>query len=223
MKINADYREFTCLDDIINDLTDTIAGWSPEKIKDAVEYGMHSYINDWYYDYDLTAEEEKAVEEMAIDYFTEEDEFTSNLYRRRKEAGLTQTELAKAAGVHITIISRIERGERSASKMSLDTAARLAAALNCHADDLLDYDLIIEDIGNDVKISYETIPCSAYTYSFNNQQVFTNSFSGQDLIEAIRSNIESDILGRFCGASEAAQNNAILYISHKFSTLINNK
>ena len=147
----------------------------------------------------------------------------TNLYRLRKEAGLSQTELAKAAGVHNNIISRIERGERSASKMSLDTAARLAAALNCHADDLLDYDLILENIGNDVKVSYESIPCSAYTYRFNNQQVFTNSFKGQDLIDAIKSNIESDILGRFCGASEAAQNNAILYISNKFSTLINNK
>lgn len=204
MKINADYREFNCLDDIINDLTDTIACWSDEKIKDAVEYNMWAYINDWYADYELTEEEEKAVEEMAIDYFaddTEEeeedlpedykerieyaeilvnspawdgitdphdlalryelkemkdlfgmmdeaeedyynelykDEFIANLCRLRKKKGISQTDLAKESEVHITTISRIERGERSASKLQLDTAARLAKALGCHAEDLLD-------------------------------------------------------------------------------------
>lgn len=204
MKINADYRGFNCLDDIINDLTDTIACWSDEKIKDAVEYNMWAYINDWYADYELTEEEEKAVEEMAIEYFAEdteeeeeeqipedykerieyaeilvnspawdgitdphdlalryelkemkdlfgmmdeaEEEYYEELYkdtfvslhRLRKKAELTQKQLADTAGVHINIISRIERGERSASKLQLDTAARLAEALGCHAEDLLD-------------------------------------------------------------------------------------
>ena len=62
----------------------------------------------------------------------------SKLIDFRKKAGLSQTELSKASGVHINIISRIERGERSASKLQLDTAAKLAKALGCHAEDLLD-------------------------------------------------------------------------------------
>lgn len=203
MKINADYREFKSIDDIVNDLTNTIACWPDDKIQDAVDESIWAYINDWYYDYELSEDEEKAVEAMAIDYFTEEEEeeetlpedyaeryelaeilinspawdglknphdlatayqlkelkdafgsineaeeeyyeeqykdaFVANLCRIRREKGLSQTELAKEADVHINVIGRIERGERSASKMSLETAAKLAAALNCHAEDLLD-------------------------------------------------------------------------------------
>ena len=62
----------------------------------------------------------------------------SKLIGFRKKAGLSQTELSKASGVHINIISRIERGERSANKLQLDTAAKLAKALGGHAEDLLD-------------------------------------------------------------------------------------
>lgn len=65
-------------------------------------------------------------------------EFLSKLYILRREANLTQQELADEADVHITTISRIERGERGSDKLTLDTAARLAEALNCHAEDLLD-------------------------------------------------------------------------------------
>lgn len=62
----------------------------------------------------------------------------NKLNELRTKTGLTQKQLADTAGVHINIISRIERGERSASKLQLDTAAKLAKALGCHAEDLLD-------------------------------------------------------------------------------------
>lgn len=65
-------------------------------------------------------------------------EFISKLYTLRREANLTQQDLAEEADVHITTISRIERGERGSDKLTLDTATRLARALNCHAEDLLD-------------------------------------------------------------------------------------
>lgn len=47
------------------------------------------------------------------------------LYRARRNAGLTQTQLAEASGVMQCAISRIERG----SKASLESAAALARAL----------------------------------------------------------------------------------------------
>ena len=62
----------------------------------------------------------------------------NKLNELRTKTGLTQKQLSEASGVHINIISRIERGERSSDKLTLDTAARLAKALNCHAEDLLD-------------------------------------------------------------------------------------
>lgn len=62
----------------------------------------------------------------------------NKLNELRTKTGLTQKQLADTAGVHINIISRIERGERSSSKLQLDTAAKLAKALGCHAEDLLD-------------------------------------------------------------------------------------
>ena len=55
----------------------------------------------------------------------------------RKAAGLTQKQLADASGVHISIIGRIERGERDAGNLSLKTAADIAKKLGCHAEELL--------------------------------------------------------------------------------------
>lgn len=66
------------------------------------------------------------------------DASNCKLQHLRKESCLTQRQLSNASGVHINIISRIERGERSTDKLQLDTAAKLAKALNCHAEDLLD-------------------------------------------------------------------------------------
>lgn len=62
----------------------------------------------------------------------------NNLKTHRERKGFTQKQLSEASGVHINIISRIERGERGSDKLTLDTAAKLAKALNCHAEDLLD-------------------------------------------------------------------------------------
>lgn len=69
----------------------------------------------------------------------------TKLKDRRIAANLNQKQLADTSGVHINIIGRIERGERSISKLQLDTAARLAKALGCHAEDLLEYDLLLTD------------------------------------------------------------------------------
>lgn len=56
------------------------------------------------------------------------------LKRRRVEAGLNQVELAKAAGIHFSHMSCIERGVRGASPRVLK---KLADALHCEVADLL--------------------------------------------------------------------------------------
>jgi putative transcriptional regulator len=62
------------------------------------------------------------------------DLFPGRLREYRKAAGLTQAELAKAAGVDSVHVSRMERGERVPG---IDTACKLAAALRCSVCDLL--------------------------------------------------------------------------------------
>lgn len=57
------------------------------------------------------------------------------LEQRRKAMGLTQQELATASGVTYVSIGRYERGERVPD---INTAAKLAVALGCTVDDLIE-------------------------------------------------------------------------------------
>lgn len=60
------------------------------------------------------------------------------LAKIRKQRGLTQKELAALAGIAQSYVSRLESGECPIEKLSFDVAARLAAALGIHAEELLD-------------------------------------------------------------------------------------
>ena len=100
------------------------------------EYGWASWMEDYCEGEDPTENEIEEINNVLKDAWRRA--FSNNLHRIRKDAGLTQKQLSEASGVHINIISRIERGERSSDKLTLDTAAKLAKALNCHAEDLLD-------------------------------------------------------------------------------------
>ena len=71
MKINADYREFKDINDIENDMIDTIATWQNERIHGALE-SLSLYINDWYHDYELTAEEFEEIAAVVKDYFEDD-------------------------------------------------------------------------------------------------------------------------------------------------------
>lgn len=62
----------------------------------------------------------------------------TRLARLRKASGLTQQELAAMTGLAQTKISDIERGRRDSARIPLETAAKLAIALDTHAEDLLD-------------------------------------------------------------------------------------
>lgn len=68
----------------------------------------------------------------------------TRLARLRAESGLTQMEVAAMTGLRQSKISDIERGRRNSAKIPLETAAKLAAALDVHAEDLLDEETITE-------------------------------------------------------------------------------
>ena len=57
------------------------------------------------------------------------------LAKLRAKAGITQQELARRSGVKQGIISQIEQGVTKYPR--LDTAAKLARALNCTVDELI--------------------------------------------------------------------------------------
>jgi XRE family transcriptional regulator, regulator of sulfur utilization len=61
-------------------------------------------------------------------------QLASNLRRRREGAGLSQDELAAAAGVHRSEVSRLERAQ---GDPRLSTIVRIAAALEIGPDTLL--------------------------------------------------------------------------------------
>ena len=62
----------------------------------------------------------------------------TNLARLRKQAGLSQAQLAIKANVARRYIANIEQGQRSIGGISLRIAACLASALDVCIEDLLD-------------------------------------------------------------------------------------
>jgi transcriptional regulator with XRE-family HTH domain len=60
--------------------------------------------------------------------------FAAQVRARRKELGLSQEELADRAEVHRTFIGAVERSE---SNISIDNIARISAALEVEAAELL--------------------------------------------------------------------------------------
>lgn len=61
------------------------------------------------------------------------------LKKYRRIAGLTQTQLAKKSGVDVTLICRLESGERQTA--SYENTVRLARALNLEPEELQPVDL----------------------------------------------------------------------------------
>ena len=60
------------------------------------------------------------------------------LSRLRKERGLSQSQLATKAGIHVQALARIERGDRPIANVRLSTALALADALQVDPHQLLD-------------------------------------------------------------------------------------
>ena len=62
----------------------------------------------------------------------------NNLARIRKEKGLSQNDLLRISGVSRSVILKYETGERDINKASGITLFKLATALNCNIEDLLE-------------------------------------------------------------------------------------
>lgn len=71
----------------------------------------------------------------------------SNLARIRKEKLLSQGELVKVSGVSKSVIAKYESGERDINKASGITLLKIATALNCRIEDLLEgKEEVMEDV-----------------------------------------------------------------------------
>lgn len=71
----------------------------------------------------------------------------SNLARIRKEKMLSQGDLVRISGVSRSLITKYESGERDINKASGITLLKIAAALNCKIEDLLEgKEEVMEDV-----------------------------------------------------------------------------
>ena len=62
----------------------------------------------------------------------------TNLKRIREERGLSQTKLAEESGVSVRMIQHYEQGVKDLNRAQAITVHRLARALNCKVEDLLE-------------------------------------------------------------------------------------
>lgn len=62
----------------------------------------------------------------------------TKLKERRQASGLSQSGLAKASGVDVRIIQAYEQGYRDINKAEAFTVYKLAKALGCHIEDILE-------------------------------------------------------------------------------------
>lgn len=63
----------------------------------------------------------------------------TQLQLRRQGAGMSQSELAKKADMSVRTLQALEVGARNIDKVSVLTALKLARALDCNIEDILDW------------------------------------------------------------------------------------
>lgn len=65
------------------------------------------------------------------------DNNTNNLQRLRKEAGLSQSQLAKLAAINVQVLQQYERGARDLNGAKLPTLLKICKTLECRLGDIL--------------------------------------------------------------------------------------
>lgn len=78
-------------------------------------------------------------------------ENTNNLQRLRKEASLSQSQLAKAADVKIQVLQQYERGVRDINGAKLLTLLKLCNALECNLADIITDENTLKQLKEDRK------------------------------------------------------------------------
>ena len=63
----------------------------------------------------------------------------TQLQLRRQGAGMSQSELASKAQMSVRTLQALEVGARNIDKVSVLTALKLARALDCNIEDILDW------------------------------------------------------------------------------------
>jgi transcriptional regulator with XRE-family HTH domain len=67
-----------------------------------------------------------------------EEKIMTNLQRIRRESNLTQAGLAEKSGINIRMIQHYEQGQKPINSAEALTVFKLAVALNCTVEDLLE-------------------------------------------------------------------------------------
>lgn len=75
---------------------------------------------------------------MDFEKVSKEIESTTNLKLIRVMSGLSQSELAEASGVNVRMIQHYEQGVKDINRAAALTVYRLAQALECTVEDLLE-------------------------------------------------------------------------------------
>ena len=84
------------------------------------------------------ASEEKFVE--TVNRLIRNKNLPTRLQKRRKDAQLTQKELAERSGVKLRTIQQYEMRAKNINKAAAETLLQLAQVLYCSIEDLLEYD-----------------------------------------------------------------------------------
>lgn len=62
----------------------------------------------------------------------------NKLKEKRMQRKLSQSQLAKASGVSLRMLQKYEQGDRDLNKAQAKTVYKLAKALNCKMEELID-------------------------------------------------------------------------------------
>ena len=84
------------------------------------------------------ASEEKFVE--TVNRMIRTKNLPTRLQKRRKDAQLTQKELAGRSGVKLRTIQQYEMRAKNINKAAAETLLQLAQVLLCNMEDLIEYD-----------------------------------------------------------------------------------
>lgn len=74
---------------------------------------------------------------------------TTQLQLRRQGAGMSQSELARKAEISVRTLQSLETGARNIDKVAVLTALKLARALECNIEDILENSIFNIDLAVD--------------------------------------------------------------------------